>query len=155
MPGYLLDTNHVGALASRQPKIVQKYASIHRNVQIRACVITLGEIEAGHQMTQSTDPKKRNDYTKFVNREFVPNALGITASTRFHYADVMGRLWKKYPPQSGQKTERYLVLKFGVDINDVWTVAVAIEHGLTLVTQDKMATIQGVVPELDIENWLA
>ena len=154
MPGYLLDTNHVGAIASRQTKIVAKRDSLPRNAQIRACVITLGEIEAGHQMTQSTDQEKRDEYTKFVNREFVPNALGITASTRFHYADVMGRLWEAHPPPRGVKTERYLVSKFGVDINDVWTIAVAIEHGLTLVTQDRMPEIRAIVPELDVENWL-
>ena len=154
MPGYLLDTNHVGALASRDPKMLHKVASLPRNVQIRACVITLGEIEAGHQMTHSTNFSKRSEYTKFVNREFVPNALGITASTRFHYADVMGQLWRKYPPKRSQKTERYLVSQFGVDINDVWTIAVALEHGLTLATQDKLITVRGVVPQLDVENWL-
>ena len=154
MPGYLLDTNHVGALASRHTKIVAKLDSLPRNAQIRACVITLGEIEAGHQMTQSTDEKKRDEYTRFVNREFVPNALGITASARFHYADVLGLLWKAHPPPSGVKTERYLVSRFSVDINDVWIISVAIEHGLTLVTQDRMLEIRAIVPELDVENWL-
>ena len=107
MPGYLLDTNHVAALASSEPKIVGKVASLPEDTQLRACVITLGEVEAGHRMTKSSNQAKRDEFTKFVNNEFVPNALGIAASTRFHYADIIGRLWDaNRPPKKTVKTER-------------------------------------------------
>jgi predicted nucleic acid-binding protein len=42
----------------------------------------------------------------------------------------------------------------GVDINDVWICAVAWEHGLTLLTQDKMKQIRSVVPEINVESWI-
>ena len=155
MPGYLLDTNHVAALASRKSKIVAKVASCPQGAQLRACVITLGEVEAGHRMTTSSNQAKRDEFTKFVNNEFVPNALGIGASTRIHYADIIERLWgASPPPKHTVKTERWLVCECGVDINDVWTVAVALEHRLVLVTEDKLTKVRAVMPELKIENWL-
>ena len=155
MPGYLLDTNHVAALASRKSKIVGKVASLPEDAQLRACVITLGEVEAGHRMTKSSNQAKRDEFTKFVNNEFVPNALGIGASTRFHYADIIGRLWDANPPpKKTVKTERWLVCEWGIDINDVWTVAVALEHGLVLITRDKLTKVRAVMPELKVDNWL-
>ena len=106
-------------------------------------------------MTKSSNQAKRDEFTKFVNNEFVPNALGIAASTRFHYADIIGRLWDaNRPPKKTVKTERWLVCEWGVDINDMWIVAVALEHGLVLITRDKLTKVRAVMPELKAENWL-
>ena len=54
----------------------------------------------------------------------------------------------------GLTPERWLVCEWGVDINDMWTVAVALEHGLVLITRDKLTKVRAVMPELKVENWL-
>ena len=133
---------------------MQKVGSLPGNTQLRASAITLGEIEAGHRMTQTTDQRRRDDYTTFVNEQFLPNSLPISHSTRLSYAEIISRIWKRYPPANPKtRTEVHLV-QLGVDINDVWVVAVAWEHGLTLVTEDKMKIIREVVPEVQVECWL-
>jgi predicted nucleic acid-binding protein len=152
--GYLLDTNHVAALCGGSPVLVQKVASLPANTQFRACTITLGEFEAGHLMTQSTDQKKRDDAADFLNRVFLPNALPVSISTRLYYAQIISRIWQQQGPAKGSvRTEMHLVT-LGVDINDVWVVAVAWEHGLVLVTKDKMEYIKNAVPEVRMECWL-
>ena len=154
MPGYLLDTNHLSALFQKEPSILQKIAALPAGVQLRVCVITLGEAEAGHQMTRSTNQPRRDAYTAYVNKEFLPNAIGVSVNTRTYYADIMGRVWNKNRPKKKKlKTERHLV-NLGVDVNDIWISAVAWEHNLILVTSDAMTAIKEVAPEIHFENWL-
>lgn len=152
--GYLLDTNHVTALCNRNPVLVQKVESLPPNTQLRACAITLGEFEVGHLITQSTDQKKRDDATEFLNRVFLPNALPISPLTRLYYSQIIARIWRQQGPlKASTRTEIHLVT-LGVDINDVWVVGVAWEHGLVMVTKDKMESIRKVVPEVQMECWL-
>ena len=154
MPGYLLDNNHVAALFQRHSGVIQKLRSLPPDTQLRACVVTLGEIKAGHQMTTTTNQPRMDDYTAFVNGEFRPNALPISASTDQYYADIIGRIWQQHPPANPKiKTEAHLV-SLGVDINDVWAVACAWEHGLIFVTTDKMTRIKQLVPEVQFDCWI-
>jgi predicted nucleic acid-binding protein len=152
--GYLLDTNHVEALAKRNPKIVQKVQSLPPNTQVRTCTITLGEIEAGNLITITTDQQKRNQALAYINATFLPNALAVSHSTRIQYAAIISRIWQQRPPHKGSvQTESHLV-SLGVNINDVWIVAVGWEHGLIIATTDKMEVIRKVVPEVQWDNWL-
>lgn len=155
MPGYLLDTNHAAAACRKHPGVLAKLHSLPANTQVRVCCVTLGEIEAGHQMNPTTNQQRRNDFIAELNRRFLPSALPISSSTRFYYANIIGRIWKKNPPANARiKTERHLVKNVGVDINDIWSVATAWEHGLIFVTQDKMTPIRNVVPEVTMDCWL-
>jgi predicted nucleic acid-binding protein len=157
LKGYLLDTNHVAAVCRKDRAICAKIEAFPPGTQVRANVITLGEVEAGHRITVTTNQKKRDEYVAELESRFLPEALGITVKTRFAYAEIMGRLWNNHrPPSSKVKTERWLVEKFAVDINDVWSVAVAWEHGLTFVTTDDMEEIRKVISddEVSFECWL-
>lgn len=152
--GYLLDTNHVAALANRNQRILLKVRSLPPDTQVRACTITLGEVEAGHLITTTTDQQKRDQSSAFINATFLPNALPVSISSRVYYAQIVSRIWQKHTPLKGSvQTESHL-LGLGVNINDVWIVSVAWEHGLTFVTADRMQCIRDVVPEVQWENWL-
>lgn len=154
MPGYLLDTNHLSAFAQDNPTILKKLAELPPDVQLRVCVITLGESEAGHRITESTNQEKRDAYTAYINRVFLPNAIPVTGNTRLYYADIIGRVWTQHPPQTRRRrTEAHLV-SLGIDVNDIWITAVALEHKFILVTNDKMTIIKEVVSEIKFENWL-
>jgi len=157
VPGYLLDLNHVSALFNKHPLVLKKVNSLGRK-QVRACAITLGEAEAGHQMDPAVNAT-RTAYTRWLNTTFLPNLLEIRGTTREFYAKLIGGLWQVCPKTSVKmKTERHLVLNCGVDINDVWMAACALEHGLVMVTQDKMEKIKLAVAHvgesLDFECWL-
>ena len=153
MIGYLMDTNHVSGLAVGRQSISDKMKALPPNTQIYASTITLGEIEAGHQMTVSTDQKKRNAVIAFINGTFVPNALSVSHSTGIYYGRIIGRIWRNSSPANASvSTDRHLV-NLGVNVNDVWIVATAWEHGLTFLTNDKMECIRNQVPEVVWDNW--
>jgi tRNA(fMet)-specific endonuclease VapC len=153
MIGYLMDTNHVSALAARNKSIMAKLAALPANTPIYASTITLGEIAAGHEMTVSTNQAKRNSAIAFVNSVFVPNALQVSHSTGAYYGKIIGRIWRNNQPASSNiSTDKHLV-SMNVGVNDVWIVALAWEHGLTLLTTDKMTCIKSQVSEVTWDNW--
>jgi tRNA(fMet)-specific endonuclease VapC len=153
LKGYLLDTNHVAAWKNKHPQFMAKLASIGAKDLPRVCAITLGEIEAGHQITSTTDQPARDEFTTFVITQLHPYALNVTLTTRTYYGQLMGRIWANNRPGRRTKTEGHL-RSLGVDINDVWIAAVAWEHNLTLLTSDSMAAITAVLPEVQFEDWL-
>ena len=150
--GYLLDANHAHAWERGESNFIKRYENVHPLSLVRVCTITLGEMESGFRMTADQDPARRSQCRAFMDRELRKFALDVTVQTSLAYADIMERIWNKHKPQKGVKTERHLVDK-GVDINDVWIVAVALERGFTLLTTDSMAVIRDVVSDVQFENW--
>jgi len=154
--GYLLDANHVDAYHLEHPTFIERLRQVPADTLVRICTITLGEIEAGLRITTTTDQARRDDYAVFIINE-LPLAIEVGVATRFYYAEIIERIFRRHSPPHGKKTktEPHL-LSLGVDINDLWTFAVAWEHGLTLLTQDKMTCIREVVSieEVNVECWL-
>jgi predicted nucleic acid-binding protein len=154
MRGYLLDNNHVSALFQKVPEVVARFQAVPLDSQIRVCTITLGEIEAGHLIAKPADAIKQDDYNRFLNEYFVNTALDITTATRIDYAEILAAIWQANAPATHRvRTEAHLV-SLGVDINDLWTVAVAREHNLIFATQDKMKVIRKAAPDVQFDCWL-
>jgi predicted nucleic acid-binding protein len=148
-----MDTNHVTAWEAQNPVLIAKMNSLPKNTLICTSAITLGEMSAGHQMT-SGDAQRRHQVKTFLNLYVIPYAVSISHATESYYGQIIGRIWKKVPPsKSSVKTDAHLVA-LGVDVNDVWIVASAWEHGLTLLTTDNMACIRAVITEVQFESWL-
>lgn len=141
MPAYLLDCNHVQPYWQKNEVLCAKLALLNPPAVIRVCTITLGEIEFGHRATTSTKPGVRDEFTAWINEAILPHAIEVSVNTRLYYARIMEDIWKKNPSGAKVKTEVRLA-NLGVDINDVWAVAVAWEHGLTFCTTDKMRCIR-------------
>ncbi len=155
MPGYLLDTNHVSAWEERNERFMARLRTVPPENVIWVCPITLGELEWGLRITQSTDQHRRQIARAFINREVLSFVQDVTLHTRESYALIMERIFQKHPPaKAGIKTQAHLS-QLSVDVNDVWIAAVALEHGLMLLTEDEMRCIRECVPELRVDNWLA
>ena len=156
MRGFLLDVNHVAAYCRKDPKVIAKLRTIPPEWPIRVCAITLGEIEAGHLITTTTDQAKRNDFIKCINEDFLRYALEISIHTRLKYGKIISRILHANPmPNPKTKTEKHLIEVLSVDINDVWTVASAWEHKLTFATTDEMTAIRKAVKgDVQFDNWL-
>lgn len=154
MRGYLLDVNHIRAHYENRPEFMVKLRCVPIDNQWRICAVTLGEIFAGHLMSTSTNELRRSAYTKFVIAEYLHHVIEITATTRQAYAEILGGIWRKHRPvNSKTRTDDHLV-RLGVDINDVWMAASALEHGLILLTSDEMSCIREAAPDLRFESWV-
>jgi len=153
--GYLLDVNHVGPFTREEPGIMAKARATPAHHLIWISTIALGEIEASHRgMTETTDESKRSEYIRLLNQKLEPFKLSVSEFTPACYGEIMGRIWQQHPPSPKVETEKHLS-NLGVDINDVWAVAMAWEHGLTFLTTDKMACIrEAVLGEVEFDCWV-
>lgn len=149
-----MDTNHVVAWEEGKSNLLAKLQSLPNNTLVCASAITLGEISAGHEMTAPGDPSRRHAVKRFLTIYVVPYIVAISHSTELYYGQIMGRLWRQRPPANASiATDSHLVNTLGVNLNDVWIVACAWEHGLTLLTTDNMTAIRNVTPEVTFDNW--
>ena len=119
----------------------------------RVCAITLGELEWGSLRTPTTDQRKRDKYLEFIRTDLHPWAYEVTRHSGDHYAEILRRIWERNPPGRKVRTQKRLT-DLGVDVNDVWIVAVAWEHNLTLLTTDQMPIVREAVQgDVEFDNW--
>lgn len=152
LPGYLLDTNHINAWETQNPNFIERLRISPVENIIWVCPIALGEFEWGLRITGTTDATRRAQSRRFIEENF-DFVRPIDITTRETYAHIMEKIWRAHPPAIGRDTQVHLS-SLNVQVNDVWIAAVALEHGLTLLTEDRMATIRQCVPEVNVQNWL-
>ena len=154
MRGYLLDTNHIDPLFRQEPGIKAKYDAVPLDWQIRLSTITLGELEAGNLIADPFDEEIQENFNRFLNEYFISTALCVEVTTRIDYATLLARILEKHPRPSHNTTLRKHLCDRGVDINDLWIVSIAREHGLTFCTNDNMQVIRDAAFDVTFDNWL-
>ena len=114
--------------------------------------------------TQVAQGYKRDEFVKFVN-ERLPQILPVSKHTAEPYGQIRAKLYDRLPPQGGWTKKRrpeqlydpIAARELGIDENDLWIVAQALERNLILVTSDKMRKIReaviGIAPSFAIEDW--
>lgn len=170
MEGYLLDTNAASALwDARNPDRSKLAEFLSRDGEslVFVSVIVLAEVEYGLKVADHLDSNLkaaiRAELAKFT--EILP----IDKYTIEHYSDIRSKLFKAYGkkdtrgkirtkrPEDLELIDRTTSRELGVQENDIWIVAQAIQYNLFLVTGDYMRRIcevvnaEGVV--LRTGNW--
>ena len=132
--------------------------------QVCVSVITLGEIEHGRAVNPGGMGGRLDEYSRFV-RESLPRILEVSKHTAEPYGRVRAALFEKFAPNvrrgKGKRPEELVdpatSKELGIDENDLWLIAQAIERNLVLVTGDKMTRIKEAVREIQpsfaFENW--
>lgn len=166
MRGYLLDTNIISYWfqpeTSENRNVVTHIGGLDEGTPLRVSAITLGEIEFGHRVAPTAGSPIQAQFNQFVQTQ-LPDVLDVRRTTRTYYGQIRARLFKKYAPQHGRKALRPEQLvdpvtakTLGVQENDIWIAAQALEYNLVLVTHDRMTRLREAVSDiLDIEDWAA
>ena len=166
MEVYLFDTNIASALFdkrnaehSKALAFVQKAANAGDVVYISR--IVEAEIEYGLALHTNLDTSRcqatRNAIKAFtmvkdIGKESVPHYATIRASLfrTFASQDAKGKIKKSNPEALVDKTT---ARELGIQENDLWMVAIAVEYNMTLVSEDKMRRLKQVYPALKFETW--
>lgn len=119
---------------------------------IFVCPISVAEIEWGLRISDGGEDEMRAATRRFLEDTILTHVFPIDVTTRNSYAEIMERIWRARPPAK-PGTQRHLT-DIGVDINDVWISAVALERNLTILSEDGMRVIRECIPELRFQNWL-
>jgi tRNA(fMet)-specific endonuclease VapC len=123
--------------------------------------ITLGEIEYGLQVAR-IDTLKQEAFRVFISTN-LPMVLDITKATRIDYGSLRASVFEKYASNArrrrGLRPEQLIdpvtSRELGIQENDLWIAAQALEYNLVLVTNDKMDRIRDVCEDLQVKNWTA
>ena len=168
MHGYLLDTNVIRCWFDGQdgrfPRVKTAADGRAADSPLFVSAISLGEIEYGHAMNPAGAGARRDAFVAFV-RERLPQVLLISKHTAEPYGHIRARFAERFPPERGWRKKRraeqlydpVAARELGLDENDIWLVAQAVERNLVLVTSDRMARIREAVrevfPNFLFEDW--
>lgn len=171
MKGYLLDTN---AISDWLDEAKPRHEAVSRRAMevaqgsslIVTSSVVLGEIEYGIQAAPQEKQQALNALRRQVDVQFVRKRLlfapdGATAEV---YGKLRAELFEKFADKNLKKTLRPEQLvdpltskALGIQENDLWIAAQAIERNLILVTNDArlVRRIQTVASDLKVEDWAA
>ncbi len=136
--------------------VADKIAQIDKTSKIFLSSVVWGEVMYGAKANKSFDLKS---YSKFIHHRSEPIILPIDRHVSDVYGELRASLFEKYIRKEKNKRPEQLIdpvtaTEIGIDENDLWIVAQAITHNLTLVTNDKMCRIFTVAPKtLKYEMW--
>jgi len=168
MDGYLFDTNAVGPLWNvRHPEhdAVNTFFASVSGSPVWLSTIVLAEIEYGLKVTPKIDVESQNQVRREMSK--CPLILDIDKHTIGPYSDLRAELFKKYSPRNrrGRLTvkwpedlvEQTSAKELGIQENDIWIAAQAIQYNLILVTEDHMSRLAEVSNSLSnplqIAKW--
>ena len=162
MRGWLLDTNILGYLTDRGDErhsvVNAQFQKVSPIEPIYISSITAGEIDYGIRANPKMPSEKKNLLRWSVEQFHI---LAVTDNTKGPYGEIRARLFEN-KVKKGKKSQRPEQLvdpvtsrRLGVQENDIWITAQAVERGLTLVTNDtKMQPLWEAAKDgLQVVNW--
>jgi len=166
MDGYLLDTNAASVLWDRrhgEHSSIREFLQKVANSPIWISIVVLGEIEYGFKIAPQMDENRKGEVRREMAR--FPRILDVTKHTVGPYSDLRSALFQVYSPKNkrGRLTakrpeelwERTSAEELGIQENDLWIAAQAIQYNLVLITEDHMRRLQEVSTDLDYPLQLA
>jgi predicted nucleic acid-binding protein len=176
MEGYLLDTNVIRHWLDERNAFHEAVAQkAKQTAQDRALMVTsavvLGEIEYGIAANSGQGKQEMAKLRAHVIKQFAQKRLLLSVSrdTTRIYGELRAKLFSRFAPKERRKkvkrpeelVDPITSKELGIQENDLWIAAQAIERNLILVTQDATARIRQVASDLDgysdlrVENWAA
>lgn len=167
MDGYLLDTNAANVFwdsKHRDNLNIRNFLKQNADAPIWISIIVFGEIEYGLKIRSGLDEdSKKVVRSKMVS--FSPYLLDIDKHTIEPYSDLRAALFQRYSPKDKRArlkakwpedlVDRASAKELGVQENDIWIAAQAIQYNLVLITNDYMRRLEEVSKQLSFPLQLA
>ena len=161
---YLLDTNFASVLwdgLHKEHQIALTFIqSLKPEDRLYISGITVAEIEYGYKVHIGVDPARKLAIEKAM-RAF--EVREIDKHTTAPYSDIRAALFQKFAPinkrgRVSKKRPEELIDKTSarelvIQENDLWITAIAIQHNMALVTEDRMERVRQVEPRLRCYLW--
>jgi len=164
--GYLLDTTAASIIWDKRHSDYLQIRAFLKNVlssPVLISTVVLAEVEYGLKIAPKMDMNRQNDVRNEMAK--FPLVLDIDRHTITPYSDLRSELFKKYSPkkQRGKLTakwpedlfDRTSAKELGVQENDIWIAAQAIQYNLILVTGDHMLRLAEVSHKLEYPLQIA
>jgi tRNA(fMet)-specific endonuclease VapC len=145
---YLLDTNHCSDIINGNPQVIQALTARAEST-ISVSIITYAELfYMAEKSAQAAENRK-------VIEDFLANVdiYLINETTAITYSRLKASLFNRFAPKEKAKRRSVSISNLGFTDHDLWIVATAIQHNLTLVSADSdLQRIHQVQP-FSLESW--
>ena len=175
MRTFLLDTN-IWEYWFNKESNPEKHANIERRVRelvnlekntkefawrLGISFITLGEIDYGYNVMTKKERSREREFRAFIKskKPWIPQ---IDKHDAKEYGKLRADLFEICAPKNKKRkglrpcqlVDPVTSLELGIQENDLWIAAQAMNHNLTLVTNDRMNRIRDIAGKsLHIDNW--
>lgn len=153
MSGFLLDTCTISKwFDKKRVDVDARVSSLGESNQLYVSAVSIGEFLCGQASQANTDVAAQSRFNAWLRDRFLDRIVDVTSGAAGEYGPLRALLLERYAPGGAWKNvkkrpERCLDVKgadLGIDENDLWLVAQAEAHNLTLVTMDRMTRITEV-----------
>lgn len=145
---YLLDTNHCSLLMEGNAVLQEKMRQ-NAGVLVATCIFVEAELLF---MAYNSQQREAN----LVRVQTFLNAIrvyGVDQQTAHYYARLKADFMALYGPKEKSKRRRTKIEQLGVGENDLWIAAIALRHGLTVVSIDSDFPRLQTVEPFPLEDW--
>lgn len=145
----LLNTNHCSYAILCNTQVLDRLANLG-NEPITTCTIVKGEL-----IDMAARSQQRQANLALIQHFLVGLYIyPIDETTAEIYGNLKAAVFDRYASKDKAQRRRTNITQLGIDENDLWIAAVALQHQLTLVTTDQdFQRIQAVQP-FDLESWI-
>jgi tRNA(fMet)-specific endonuclease VapC len=146
---FLLDTNHCSRAIEEDERVLRQIIA-HETSEVSTCVIVSAEL---------LFMAYRSDRVAW-NLERVHTFLSGIAVYQIDdqvadaYGQIKAGVFRRFGPKERAKQRHTTLERLGVTENDLWIAAIAIRHGMTVVSSDKDFARIAEVTDLQHESWL-
>ncbi|WP_228041774.1 type II toxin-antitoxin system VapC family toxin [Planktothrix mougeotii] len=146
---YLLDTNHCSYIINGNSQVIDAL-NAHGNDIIGISIITYAEL------LYMTDKSQKAVQNRIVVESFL-NQIDlylIDEETAIIYSRIKASVFNQFAPKDKNKRRHTSMSNLGFTDHDLWIVATAIQHGLTLVSTDNDFKRINQVESFSWESWV-
>lgn len=164
---YLSDTNFASCLFVTTRKEHPKADAFFQKIKASSgrvflSRVALAEVEFGFELNPKISASVRQQMTVGIGAYQI---LDIGKHTVSPYAQIRAALFDQKCPRNQKKRIRTnlrpefftslspTAYELGIQENDLWMAAIAVERNMTLITADRMNQLKSVFPTLQLEDW--
>jgi tRNA(fMet)-specific endonuclease VapC len=147
---FLLDTNHCSRILDRDPAVIAQLQA-NAGAPIATSVITQGELVF---MVEGSARRSTN----FLRVSALLAGIRIypvDLKTAEIYGSLKADLYHQFGPKDKAKRRRTTISQLGFGDNDLWIAAIALQHNLTIVSEDSDFKRIQEVRRITLISWIS
>jgi len=145
---YLIDTNHCSSILKRDTNVIRRVIEVEENLAINTIIYQ-------ELILMAEKSQRRQEVIKMI--EGIIEGMTfyeIDKETAKIHAQLNVEICNRLGPKSKEEKRKFDIEKIGYKPHDLWVASTAIQHNLTVVSEDGVFKKISEIRELRTECWI-